>query len=164
MKNLKIIGRLAFLALAFCFATACSGDDAGGSGGSGSSLSAKVDGTSFKAQIMGQSTTVALHNGTFYQVTGSTADLKTLTIGLFDVTGPGTFQVGPDTDNLLAFVENNNSYDTGECDGATGTVTVTVVNEEKIEGTFSFTGKSEENGCSGKTVTEGKFKGVFMQN
>lgn len=163
MKNFKVIGRTVFLALSLSLA-ACSGDDAGGSGGSGSSLSAKVDGSTFKAAVMGQSTTVAVHNGTFYQISGSNAELKSITIGIFNVTGPGTFEVGPDTDNVLAYFENNTSYDTSNCDQATGTVTVTAVNDEKIEGTFSFTGKVDENCGQSKTVTTGKFKGVFMQN
>ncbi|NUY81823.1 hypothetical protein HUK80_13025 [Flavobacterium sp. MAH-1] len=165
MKKFKSIGKMAFLTLALCFAAACSSDDAGGSGGgSGSYLSSKVDGSNFKAEIMGQSTVVAVKNGNFYQVSGSNGDLKNIAIGLFNVTGEGTYEVGPDTDNVLSYLENNISYDTSNCSGATGTVTITNLTEEKIEGTFSFTGKDDENCSSSKTVTTGKFRGVFMQN
>lgn len=160
-----MIGKSAFLAMALVVAASCSSDDAGGSGGgSGSFLTSKVDGASFKAEIMGQSTVVAVRNGNFYQISGSNADLKNIAIGLFNVTGEGTFEVGPDTDNVLSYLENNVSYDTSNCSGATGTVTITKLTEEKIEGTFSFTGKDDDNCANGKSVTTGKFRGVFMQN
>lgn len=165
MKDFKTIGRTVSLAIAMAFAAACSSDDAGGAGGgSGSFLQGKADGSNFKAEIMGQSTVVAVRNGNFYQVSGSNADMKNISIGLFNVTGPGTFEAGPDTDNVLSYFENNTSYDTSNCDGATGTVTVTVLTEEKIEGTFSFSGKVDDNCAQGKTITEGKFRGVFIQN
>ncbi|MBD3583370.1 DUF6252 family protein [Flavobacterium selenitireducens] len=165
MKKIKFIAKTTCIALAVSLAAACSSDDAGGSGGgSGSFLTSKVDGANFKAAVMGQSTVVAVRNGTFYQIGGSNAELQNMTIGLFNVTGEGTFEVGPDTDNVLSFFENNISYDTSDCAGATGTVTVTKLDEEMIEGTFSFTGKQDENCASSKTVTTGKFRGIFMQN
>jgi len=165
MKTFKLIRKTAFLALALTFAAACSGDDAGGSGGgSGSFLTAKVDGSNYKAEVMGQSTVVAVRNGTFYSIGGSTAELKNVTIGLFNVTDEGTFEVGPDTDNLLSFFENNVSYDTSNCAGATGTVTITKLTDDRIEGTFSFTGKDDENCSATKTVTAGKFRATLMQN
>lgn len=165
MKKIKFVAKTTFLALAISLAAACSSDDAGGSGGgSGSFLTSKVDGDNFKAEVMGQSTVVAVRNGNFYQVSGSNAELQNISIGLFNVTDEGVFEVGPDTDNVLSYFENNVSYDTSNCDGATGTVTITALTDEKIEGTFSFTGKDDENCTAAKSVTTGKFRGVFLQN
>lgn len=88
-----------------------------------------------------------------------------LTVLLYGITAPGTYTVNNETDSLLNFspASGGVAYSTGECTAASGTITVTVIDETHVEGTFSFTGKDTENCDTGatKTVTNGTFKGVF---
>lgn len=170
MKKFQYLGKTVILLLAIAFATACSSDDGGsGTGGSsGSYIHAKVDGSSFKAEVMDHSTVIALRmdsgDGILVQLSGADANANAMNIILFGITEPGTYDIGPDSDSVLAYLGNSNqSFDTGECAGATGTVTITEISETKVKGTFQFTGKSEENGCSAKTISEGKFQGIFTE-
>lgn len=166
-----MFGKSAVLLMAFSMAISCGSDDGGSGtgGGSGSFLQAKVDGDTFKAEVMGQPTVTAIRQGsgatTLIQISGANASVNGMNVILFGVTGTGTYNVGPDSDSVLAYTTSSSaSYDTGECDGATGTVTVTALTDDKVEGTFEFTGKSEENACGAKSITQGKFRGVFIQN
>jgi hypothetical protein len=165
-----MIGKSAVLAIALALASCGSDDNGTGTGGnSGSFLQGKVDGSQFKAQVMNQSTVVAIRQGsgdnTLIQITGADASANAMNVILYGVTATGTYQVNPDTNNVLAYTTSSSaSYDTGECSGATGTITVTTLTDTKVEGTFTFTGKSEENACAAKSVTEGKFRGVFANN
>ncbi|HEU0135887.1 MAG TPA: hypothetical protein VFQ50_01210, partial [Flavobacterium sp.] len=73
----------------------------------------------------------------------------------------------PDSDGTtLAYIETGNSmsYDTSNCAGATGTITITAYDDTKVEGTFSFVGKVDEDCNMTKTVTNGSFRGVYMQS
>lgn len=171
MKTIKRIGFMAFAALTLAV-TSCSSDDS--SGGTGSSLdnyvNGKVDGTLFETFSMnGFSAGTSVKNGTMVTITGTamesvgSTNVKTMTILLMDVTGTGTYQIGPDSDSVLSYFDSaaSISWDTSNCSGATGTVTVTTFNDQKIEGTFNFTGKDDDNCSSQKVVTEGSFRGTF---
>jgi hypothetical protein len=178
MKTMKKMGIMAFAAMALCL-TACSGDDGGNSGGGGSSLdtyvNAKVDGVTFKTfSVQGHSLGAAMRTGTGDQtlisVSGSSAssmgstDIKTIVISLLGITQPGTYTINSDSNSVLAYVDSasNISWDTSDCSGATGTIEITVLNDQKVEGSFSFTGKDDENCSSQKNITAGKFRGTFM--
>lgn len=162
------------LALTLCFA-ACSSDSDGNGGGStpsGTYLKAKVNGTQFQTlEIQGQSLAVANKTGSgantliMIQGSGDMTATNSMVINLIGITETGTYNITPDDDgNVLAYVENANtkSYDTSNCEGATGVLKITALTDTKIEGTFSFTGKDDENCSDTRSVTDGSFRGVFM--
>ncbi|RYZ47933.1 MAG: hypothetical protein EOP49_19965 [Sphingobacteriales bacterium] len=173
MKKFQIFTKSLLLTGIIALTAACNGDDSPGGTGSpsGTYIMAKVDGSSFDARVMGVSTAGAVRSGTgdmnLIQITGADANGRAMTLGIFGVTQPGTYQINPDTDSVGAYIDgvgtSTASYDTGECTGASGSIVVTQVSDTQVEGTFSFTGKSEENGCAAKSVTEGSFRGIFMQ-
>ncbi len=170
MKTLKNFGLLASMVFATVLTFSCSSDDNGGGGSgdiSGSYLHAKVDGTQFKAEVQGFSTVGASRIGTgegqIISIIGGTIDGTNVSISLMGINTAGTYTLNPDSDSVMAFTTAGGiaSYGTGICAGSTGTIIISTVNDEKIEGTFSFTGKDGELCSSTKMVTEGKFRGVF---
>ena len=169
MKNVQKFGLVAFMAFAVSLTSSCSNDDDNNSsgGGSGSYLEAKVDGTQFKAEVQGHSTVGASRIGSgtsqIISVIGAVMDGSNISINLQGITAAGTYELNQDSDSVIAFTTSGGSaaYGTGICDGATGTLKITTLNDEKIEGTFSFTGKDGENCSSSKAVTDGKFRGLF---
>lgn len=172
MKTLKTLGKLGIVTVSLFFA-ACSSDGGGSGvgGGSGSFIKGKVDGSSFETlSIQGQSTVAAMRTGTGDQtivtVSGSSSELKSMYISTIGITEPGTYEIGPDSASVLAFVDSNTqvSYDTSNCDQATGTLKITTLTDTKVEGTFNFVGKVDENCTQTKTITNGSFRGVFMNN
>lgn len=177
MKTLKKIGFIAFAAFTLVLSSCSSDSDGGGSSSLDTYITAKVDGVSFEtASIQGQSVGVAMKQGTgdMQLITISCGDqtsfddqnYKAIYIALVGpVTAGSTYQVNSSTNNTLGYTETNGdvdvTWDTGDCENATGTITVTSISDTKIEGTFSFTG-SDQNQCSSqKTVTNGKFRGTF---
>ncbi len=169
MKTLKNFGLLAAMVFAVLLTFSCSSDDNGGGGGnpSGSYLHAKVDGTQFKAEIQGISTVGASRigsgEGQIITIIGGTIDGTNFSIILRGINIAGTYTLNPDSDSVIAFTTAGGAaaYGTGICDGATGTLNLTTINEEKIEGTFLFTGKDGEMCSSTKNITEGSFRGIF---
>ncbi|NMH26731.1 DUF6252 family protein [Flavobacterium silvaticum] len=172
MKKFQIFGKAILFTGLIALASACNGDEAVGTGGqSGSYITASVNGSGFEAAVMGVSTVTAVRTGTgagnLIMITGANPDAHAITINLFGITATGDYNVTPDSDSVMAYVDgmgsSTASYDTGECEGATGVVHVTQISDTQIEGTFEFTGKSEENSCAAKSVTNGSFRGIFMQ-
>ena len=174
MKALKLIGKCLFLSLSM-LALSCSSDDDGGGGGStpdGTYIKAKVDGTQYVTySISGFSAGVATSSGSgsgrLIMITGSN-DMNgdtAFSINLLGINSTGTYEIGPDSDSTLAFVLTGGSgvsYDTSNCAGATGTINITTLSATEVKGTFSFTGKDDENCTDSKSVTAGSFRGVFM--
>ncbi len=169
MKNMKKIGLIALMALTVVFNSCSSDDDNGGTGGtgSGSFLHAKVDGTQFKAEVMGQPTVGATRIGSgpaqIISVIGGIMDGTNVSISLLGVTEAGTYELSPDSDSVIAYTTAGGAaaYGTGICAGATGQIKITTLTAEKIEGTFTFTGKDGENCSSSKSITNGSFRGMF---
>jgi hypothetical protein len=91
-------------------------------------------------------------------MSGNTA----MAVNLIGIDAEGTYPLNSDSDSVVAYLENQQSYDTSDCSGATGTLTITEINSEKVEGTFSLTGKLDDNCAQSKSITEGSFRGVFM--
>lgn len=171
MKTIKNFSWVSFAFLTLLF-TACSSDDNGGSTSSSldTYITAKVDGVAFKNTISG----VAMKNGTgeMSLITIQCANASSLADQQFEsihvilvgISATGTYPVNSGTNNTLAYIENhttNNSWDTGDCEGVSGTITVTKLTATVVEGTFSFTGANDENCSDTKVITEGKFKGTF---
>ena len=172
MKTIFKTG-IALLVLALTM-TSCGDDDSGSTGGgnnnlpSGSYIQAEVDGSTFKSEIMGQSTAlvnkVGSGEGTLITIQGTTLDTNTLLLAIDGITETGTYTVDAEDDGtLMAYFSANNSisYDTSDCAGATGTLKITHLDDSKIEGTFEFVGKDDENCSNSKSITEGSFRGIF---
>ena len=182
MKTLKKIGITAFTALALVL-TACSGSDDDGGGGSSLStyINAKVDGVQFNTTtISGQPAGVATKSGSgdlqliAISCSDATAlndpDFKALQVVIVGQVAAGqTYQISPSSQSILSYSvnidgssNNDSEWDTNNCEGATGSITITALTDTKIEGTFSFTGKKENECGSQKVVTNGEFRGTFM--
>ncbi len=176
MKTFNKIGKLALVALTVIISS-CSKDDNNGGGSSvpatGSYINAKVDGTNFSSTIQGISTASVNRVGTgpnaLIQILGSELSGNNISITLIDLNlvAGQTYTLNPSLDgSVMAYTViagGGAGYGTGICEGSVGTLKVTAYDNTKIEGTFSFTGKDGEN-CSAaaKNVTEGSFRGVFM--
>lgn len=132
-------------------------------------ITGKVDGADFSTIIFGtstaQSTRVGAGDSTQTTVFGGDLAANSITISLWNVNSTGTYTINNESESVLNYSPGSGgvAYSTGECAGATGTVTVTYLDATKIEGTFSFEGIDTEN-CAGghKTVTEGSFRGTFQ--
>lgn len=176
MKTFKTVSKLALVVLAV-FITSCSKDDPAPTPtptpipASGSFITATVDGTAFSTLIFGVSTATANRVGTgpdaLIQVLGSDLAGNALSINLIDlnIIAGQTYTLNPSLDgSVMAIVTtaSNAAWGTGNCEGSTGTITITAYDNTKIEGTFRFTGKDGDN-CSApaKTITNGSFRGVF---
>jgi len=134
-------------------------------------VKAKVNGQAFSSYIFGTSAASAnisgSGSGTLIQVLGSNLNGNNISLTLLGITEPGTYDINPSLDgSVMAYTSGSGgvSYSTGECSGSGGTLVVTTLTNTKIEGTFSFTGK-DSNTCDTsetKTVTEGSFRGIFV--
>ncbi|MDI1257258.1 MAG: DUF6252 family protein [Flavobacterium sp.] len=177
MKTLKRLGFTAFTALALVL-TACSGSDDGGGGSSlDTYISAKVDGVQFTtSSYQGQSVGIATRSGSgefetiivnCSNLTSPTAtDFHSMSVALVGVSAPGTYEVNSSTNTTLGYIEataatGNVSWDTGDYAGVSGTITVTTLTANKVEGTFSFTGAKDDECTNHKVVTNGSFRGTF---
>jgi len=169
-QTLKAFGKTGLMAVLFLLA-ACSDDsNSSGSGGSDSFIKGKVDNVQFNSlEIQGQSLAVATTSGTgasrLIIVTGSDMDQNTMSVIMLGIDEVGEYTIDTNDDgSVLAYIPaNSTSHDTSNCDGATGTLNITTINEERVVGTFSFVGKDDENCSASKTVTNGSFRGVFLQ-
>ncbi|HEX8562516.1 MAG TPA: DUF6252 family protein [Flavobacterium sp.] len=173
LNTFKTFGKAGIIATALFFAAACSDDDnnsSGTGGGTDSFIEGKVDGTQFNnLEIQGNSVAVATTSGTgdarLIMISGSDMSQNTMSVIMLGIDAPGTYPVNPDTDTVLAYLPGGTqeSYDTSNCSNATGTLTITTINDTKVEGTFEFTGKVDENCAMSKEITSGSFRGVFLQ-
>ncbi len=153
--------------------TSC-GDDDGGSTNpnvpsSGSYISANVGGTNFETLSQqgfnaASATNQVIGDDTFITITATSGTTNTMVITLMNVTATGTYDVGPSSDNAVAYFDTPTEtafVSSADCAGATGELKVTHYSAEKIEGTFTFTGKNDDNCSESKTVTQGKFRGIY---
>lgn len=174
MKAFKSFGKIGVIAMALALSVACSSDDNGGGGGgtgSGSYIKGKVDGVQFKnLEIQGVSSAIATSTGVGDQrlimMSGSDMETNTMTIIMLGINSTGTYEIdATDDGNVLAWIPSGQiSYDTSNCDGASGTLKITKLTDTTVEGTFDFVGKDDENCSATKTITSGSFRGVFMQS
>lgn len=173
MKTIRTIGKVLFVAAIFSLG-ACSEDDNGGGGGGtpgGTFVKAKVNGTWHETyRIQGISAATGISTGTgdgrVIMIGGpvDAAANRSWSVNLLGINAPGTYTIGPDSNSTVAFIENMISYDNSNCDGATGTVTITTITADKVEGTFSLTGKDDDNCTDSRTIAEGSFRGEFTGN
>ncbi|HEX9979704.1 MAG TPA: DUF6252 family protein [Flavobacterium sp.] len=173
MKKLITFGKSGILALAVLFAVSCSDDDDKGGGGGnlpdGTYIKAKVDGDSWETfEIQGQSVAVATSSGSGASrvimingsgdMNGSTA----MAVNLIGIDAEGTYPLTSDSDSVVAYLQNQTSYDNSGCENTTGTLKITSISATKVEGTFSLTGKNDEDCSQSRAITQGSFRGVFV--
>ena len=142
----------------------------------GTYINAKVDGADFTTIIAGQSAGSAVRNVqgglNIILVSGSSVSVsnvqsqKNIALSLNDITAPGTYPLKGTSGNAGVYSDVNGASTTsyssaGDCQGATGSVTITSISATQIEGTFNFVGKKDGACSATKTVTEGSFRGVF---
>jgi hypothetical protein len=172
MKTLKSISKLALVVFAVVLSSCSKDSDSSSSNQatpSGSYINARVDGASFSTTIAGVSTASGSRSGmgdsTLIQVLGSDMSANSIAINLLGITATGTYTLNGDSDSVIAFTPATGgaAYGTGGCSGATGTLNVTFIDNDKIEGTFSFTGKDVDNCATSatKTVANGSFRCIF---
>ena len=128
-----------------------------------SSIHAKINGVDF-ASVNAVASRVGSSNGNGSLITiqGGAINANTIVIAIDKITAPGTFQISPNqnyNDSMLAFLDSSTSksYDTSDCSQASGTIVVTTLTDSKIEGTFNFIGKDDDNCSDSRTVTNGTF-------
>lgn len=172
MKTFKTISKVALIALTVILSS-CSKDSSSSSTPAtptGSYITATVDGASFSTTIAGISTASGSRSGsgefTLIQVVGADINSNSIAINLLGITTTGTYTLNSGSDSVIAFTPPSGgaAYGTGGCEGASGTMNVTFLDDTKIEGTFSFTGKDVDNCATSatKTVTNGSFRCVFV--
>ncbi len=177
MKTIKTISKFAMIAF-IALATSCSKDDVRTpvipllpQQNADSFITAKVDGSEFSTFIFGTSTAGCNkfgngQGGFIVTILGATLAGDSIVVTLDNITATGTYNVNNSTDSFLAFTPNNDSsttFTTAECESASGTIIVTVLDATHVEGTFVFTGKNNDNCSSQKVISEGVFKGTFPQ-
>ncbi|TVZ56028.1 hypothetical protein OD91_1307 [Lutibacter sp. Hel_I_33_5] len=160
MKSLK---KLTLLLFVTCLISSCSkNDDDSNSNNSGDDFfTAKVDGTSWEA-FTGPPDTVAwneAHAG-LVVLQGSNSNGHAITMNIMNYNGVGTynfasagfaqFVIAPTQSNSGIWISNAGS-------GTSGSVEITAVNGDVIEGTVSFVGVNPQD-KSRKAITEGKFR------
>ncbi len=174
MKNYKTFWKSIFLASAILAFNACSDDDDNGGGGStpsGTYVKAKVDGTTYETfRIQGVSAATAISTGSgdsrLIMIGGSIdqSGTKAWSVNLLGINATGEYPLNADSNSTVAYVENGTgvSYDNSNCTGTDGTVKITKLTDTEVEGTFSLVGKNDEDCSMAKTITQGSFRGVFM--
>lgn len=177
MKSVKQFG-IALTVVLTLFLSSCSSDDSSGDGGfsgpaTGTFVKAKVSGSNFLAE--GNFTSGAYSSGNLV-LTGTSTTGKSIGIQLYALDGTlevGTYDVGALSNSSaysgnLTYIDVNTTtfqvvtYNSVFCDSSTGTIEITFVDANKIEGIFSFEGKEVRDGddCTGSTknVTNGSFR------
>jgi hypothetical protein len=169
MKTFQTSLRSIFVAASLILLASCSKDDAPVNNipvvpANSSYVRGTVAGAAYSSLIA--SCSVA-GSGTDRIITilGGDMGANSLTVVLYGIDAPGSYSVNNTTNSVLNYSPGSGgvAYSTGECDAASGTITITAIDATHVEGTFSFTGKDTENCDTGatKTVTNGTFKGVF---
>lgn len=166
MKTFKTVRKSIFVAASLLILASCNKDDAPAANPTGltsSFVNGKVAGVSY-ASIVTTCSKTGSGSSVVVNILGGDIAGNSLTLVLFGITAPGTYTIDNSTDSVLNYSPSTGgiAYSTGECENATGTVTVTAYDQTHIEGTFSFIGKDPENCSASKTITEGTFKGIYQ--
>jgi uncharacterized protein DUF6252 len=158
------LGAIAPLALA---AFACGGSSTTGPGGSSGKaryyMTASVDGAAWAEDDLQASITGARLVGPgLYTISGfSTPTATTVLLTLNTIRGPGTYPLGVNfgVPGGTAQVSNTSSGWTTRLSGAAGSITVTLLTQTEIAGTFTFVANGILNApaTSTKNVTSGTF-------
>lgn len=170
MKKVQTLGKSFLIAFSLLALGSCNKDDAAATPvfpTSNSFVNGKVDGVPY-ASLVTSCSKAGSGSSAVITILGGDVAANSISVVLSGITATGNYPVNTETESLLNYSPGSGgvAYSTGECSGASGSITVTAIDETHVEGRFSFTGKDTENCDSGvtKTVTEGTFKGVFQNN
>ena len=160
----------AFLGLALLTLGACGGESGPNGGGSGF-MRAEIDGEEW------ESDDIALENGIQYTTPGAYAiqgtkvvsgsDALSVVLSLFNIRGPGTYRLGMGGGTVggIGFVANASGNWGTILSGNEGTVTITTLTDDRIAGTFEFTGHASLNSNGAvREVTNGEFDVAIVRN
>lgn len=170
MKSIKLLGTALILSLSVLFSSCSSDDNNSGASNLDTYISASVAGQNFRTySLAGESTGIATRFGGEINISATSVEgttfqnANTIVINLSGITATGTYQLNSTSDSYLAYVDGASQkiFSTDDCEGSTGTITVTLLNDQKIEGTFTFTGKESFECSEQKVVTSGMFRGTF---
>ena len=162
----SLVHRLATLTVALASIACGGGGDSTGpnNGGNGQfRFTARIDGTSWASTAGVELVGVTLAVPGIYVLTGTqlgTGGL-TLIISLYNIPGPGTYPLGVGVSvpggNVLISSAAGGGWRTAQS-GADGTINITTLTANRMEGTFNFTAVGFTGGATGtRTVTDGSF-------
>lgn len=139
------------------------GDDTGPNGGGGGGIRATINGDEWESDEALTPVVQYVSSG-IYVLQGSRleggTDASTLLITVVNIPGPGTYPLG--TGGGVAggngvYAENTANWST-QLSGAAGTITIDVLTDTRIAGTFEFTGGGAPGNAAGtREVTGGEF-------
>lgn len=160
MKTMKMKSLLLIVVLISGITlVSCKKDSDPGPVGSNGTLSLSYNGTSWSAGLSVQ----AVNTNGVLNVTGSDANAHQAAVTLYEVTGPGTYKVGPNANvgNAIRWTEGIDPKQTYMASFVlgSGTVTITELSATKVKGTFSGTALNTDQ--SSKTITDGSFEANF---
>lgn len=169
MKTLRLL--TAALLASLSFVTASCGDDDSGSNNnntnpSGEYVSAKVNGQAFSSSTLFDAVGAQNPAGTLV-VQGSDNGGNAIQMMIMNFTGVGTYNLSNMTNGQLLYTKiqgtTPTSYSSAAEGGASGTAEITLIDDNKVEGKFSFTGRKVQEGSTETvTVTEGSFRANFQ--
>lgn len=172
MKTITKLSYALFLSLSFALFS-CSGDDDNGNtnnnnnnnNNSGEYVKAKVDGQSFSSSTSFDAVAASNPNATTLVVQGSDNSGKAIQLMIMNLNGEGTYNVSNMQNGQALYTIANPfaSYSSAAGDGASGEIEITHLDADKVEGTFSFTGRKVQEGSTETvTVTQGEFRANFQ--
>lgn len=150
----KIALRLFSLLFCAVLLVACDSNDSSDEDFATGTMEADLDGTAWQATNANANRISAAGISTL-TIAGATVDADALSLALVNVTEAGTYDLGSGNTGSFTRQGDFRSVFTS----TSGTVTISSINDEEVEGTFSF----EAQDTSGNTlsVTNGRFKAGF---
>ena len=158
-----------FILLSIVFSLSSCSDDDDTSGSGDEYLTAKIDGTDFKASTNPATIIGATISGNLLAVQGGDNSGNTISFQIFGYTGVGTYATADALTgtNSIRYITIN-PVATWDSSGITsitginpGTIEVTSDNGTSVEGTFSFEGYNASDKTT-KNITAGKFKAILQ--
>ncbi|MCW4469517.1 DUF6252 family protein [Flavobacterium sp. MFBS3-15] len=165
MKTITKIQFVLFMGLTLSL-TSCSDDDSSGGGTpSGEYVKAKVDGQNFRSSTSFDATAASHPNASTLMVQGSDNNGKVIQLMIMNFNGEGTYNVTDMTNGFAQYgmATTQTFYSSAAGGGAMGEVEITLVDDEKVEGTFHFDGRRVQEGSTEMVeVTDGSFRANFQ--
>lgn len=153
------------LAMVFVAAIGCGGGgDNGPLGPDGDSpISATIDGQAWSAALTpGATIAMRLEGSNMLGITGTDQALRSVNLTIQGVTATGTYALSAPTFNSGAVIDGGGADPAtwmSSVPGGSGTATITVLNAERVAGTFEFTALAAPGTSTTGTVhvTNGRF-------
>ncbi|MGV3461220.1 MAG: DUF6252 family protein [Flavobacterium sp.] len=169
MKTLGLLRAALLVSLSF-FAASCGDDDSGSTNNTnpgGEYVSAKVNGEAFGSSTLFDAVAASNPNATTLVVQGSDNGGNAIQIMLLNFDGEGTYNLSNMINGQLLYTKLQGttaiSYSSAAEGSANGTAEITLVDDTKVEGNFSFTGRRVQEGSTETVnVTEGSFRANFQ--